>query len=63
MNWDQMMWEQRINACVEWIGAGETFEHVERTLARNGIPQAQIQEIMQAVKDEISRRKKGNAAD
>lgn len=63
MNWDQMMWEQRINACVKWISEGETFGHVERTLARNGIPQDQIQEIMQAVKDEISRRKKGNAAD
>ena len=60
MNWDQMMWDQRINACVKWIGEGETFGHVERTLARNGIPHDQIQEIMQAVKDEISRRKKGN---
>lgn len=61
MNWDQMMWEQRINACVKWIGGGETFAQVERTLARNGIPKDQIQEIMQAVRDEISRRKKGNA--
>jgi hypothetical protein len=62
MNWDQMMWEQRINACVKWIGEGETFGQVERTLARNGIPHDQIREIIQAVKDEISRRKKGNAA-
>lgn len=63
MNWVQTIREQQINACVQWIGEGETFGHVERTLARNGLPQDQIREIMQAVKDEISRRKKGNAAD
>lgn len=60
MNWDQMMLEQQINACVKWIGEGETFCHVERTLARDGIPQDRIREIMQAVRDRISERKKGN---
>lgn len=60
MSWDHMMLEQRIKACVMCISEGETFRHVERMLARNGIPQDQIQEIMQAVRDKISERKKGN---
>lgn len=52
-----------VEACVELIGYGLTFDKVERTLKGNGYTQEQRDEIMQAVKDEISRRKKGNAAD
>lgn len=58
--WDHMMQAQIVEACVKWIGEGETFGKVERTLKRNGFPEERIQTILHEVSDRISERKKGN---
>lgn len=51
-----------VEACVDFVSRGHTFESVKRVLRCYGYTQEQREEIMQKVKDEISRRKKGNAA-
>ena len=58
-----MNWENVVKTCVKWIGEGDTFAKVERTLKGYGYTLEQREEIMQMVADEVSRRKKGNAAD
>lgn len=49
-----------VEACVDLISKGLSFAQAERTLKGYGYTEEQRQEIMQAVKEDISRRKKGN---
>lgn len=57
-----MRGQHTIEACVCYISEGIlTYGQLERQLAKTGRTEEEIQYLMQAVKDEISRRKKGNA--
>jgi len=59
-----MKWENTVRTCVRMLADdGCTFGMVERMLAKTACTKDERKEIMQAVRDEISRRKKGNAAD
>lgn len=48
-------------ACVYYISEGIlTYGQLERQLAKTGRTEEEIKELMTMVKEEISRRKKGN---
>lgn len=50
-----------LEACVRFVSEGIlTYGQLERQLAKTGRTEEEIRYLMQAVKDEISRRKKGN---
>lgn len=53
-----------LEACVYYVSNGIlTYGQIERQLAKTGRTETEIKELMAMVKEEISRRKKGNAAD
>lgn len=59
-----MKWGNTVRTCVRMIAEdGCTFGTVERSLAKLDCTKEERKEIMQAIRDEISRRKKGDAAD
>jgi hypothetical protein len=58
---DQRWYEMTISKFVDQVLSGEkTLLQIERHMAKNGWSQKNIDMTMQHVRDEISRRKKGN---